>query len=559
MAFLDDNEIGEIPAIDFTEVDGVTYLEPSTPASGQLKLFPKDDHLLYIKDSTGTVTVLDTGTSGAPSDATYITQTPNGTLTNEQALSALATGILKSTTATGVLSIATAADLPSVLTTKGDVSTFSTVPARLAVGANNTVFVADSAATTGNKWTSALTGLTIDNSVIGGTTAAAATVTTLSAGTTATATPGNFYRDVNAGDSTNSVSVAIGNSGASQGYLLATYTNAAAAGAPSAGLSFQPRNNAGSALGVVLAGLTFTKTAAADTATASLLSTSGTLLLNASGQLVYTAAAIATAAIISGSNAGTVVTQFKNTQAVSASNTTGFNGSVNSTTQARTAWQIDGGLSDTTDATRTATVTLTTCASGSFATTATWVGRNFTNNGSITATLSDAVTAAVTNVVTIGHDSSGTPAANYGTGASIQGKSSTTAGQSMGDIQWIWTTATHASRKARGTLTAYDTAVRTCIQWEASGTAPMIGFLGTAPVVQATAWTQTYTTSSHTTANPTATSVVTTGAALASYGYTQAQADDIVTELNRLITDMANVKNNINAIIDDQQAYGLFG
>ena len=43
---------------------------------------------------------------GAPTSATYITQTPNGTLSAEQALSLLATGILKSTTATGVVSIA---------------------------------------------------------------------------------------------------------------------------------------------------------------------------------------------------------------------------------------------------------------------------------------------------------------------------------------------------------------------------------------------------------------------------------------------------------------------
>lgn len=48
------------------------------------------------------------GGSGAPVGATYIVQTPNATLTNEQALSALATGILKSTTATGVVSIAIA-------------------------------------------------------------------------------------------------------------------------------------------------------------------------------------------------------------------------------------------------------------------------------------------------------------------------------------------------------------------------------------------------------------------------------------------------------------------
>jgi len=43
---------------------------------------------------------------------TYITQTANATLSAEQALSALATGIVKVTTATGVLSTAIAADLP---------------------------------------------------------------------------------------------------------------------------------------------------------------------------------------------------------------------------------------------------------------------------------------------------------------------------------------------------------------------------------------------------------------------------------------------------------------
>lgn len=45
------------------------------------------------------------GTSGAPVAATYITQVPNGSLTNEQAMSTLATGLVKNTTVTGVQSI----------------------------------------------------------------------------------------------------------------------------------------------------------------------------------------------------------------------------------------------------------------------------------------------------------------------------------------------------------------------------------------------------------------------------------------------------------------------
>lgn len=46
--------------------------------------------------------------SGAPADAKYIVQTANGTLSAEQALSTLATGILKVTTTTGVISVAVA-------------------------------------------------------------------------------------------------------------------------------------------------------------------------------------------------------------------------------------------------------------------------------------------------------------------------------------------------------------------------------------------------------------------------------------------------------------------
>ncbi|HEY7120169.1 MAG TPA: hypothetical protein VH475_26510 [Tepidisphaeraceae bacterium] len=50
---------------------------------------------------------------GASPMASYVTQRPSNELTNEQALSTLPTGVLKSTTGTGLLSIATGNDLPS--------------------------------------------------------------------------------------------------------------------------------------------------------------------------------------------------------------------------------------------------------------------------------------------------------------------------------------------------------------------------------------------------------------------------------------------------------------
>ena len=54
---------------------------------------------------------------GAPTTGTYITQTPNASLSAEQALSLLGTGLLKNTTTTGILSIAVAADIPDLSAT----------------------------------------------------------------------------------------------------------------------------------------------------------------------------------------------------------------------------------------------------------------------------------------------------------------------------------------------------------------------------------------------------------------------------------------------------------
>jgi len=62
------------------------------------------------------------GGGGAPTTATYVTQTCDAGLSAEQCLSALGTGILKSTTGTGILSIAAGADLPAHQHAGGDVT-----------------------------------------------------------------------------------------------------------------------------------------------------------------------------------------------------------------------------------------------------------------------------------------------------------------------------------------------------------------------------------------------------------------------------------------------------
>lgn len=107
--------------------DGYSVYEeiaaPSSPASNTARLYARDKSgvtELFYKNDAGTERDLSSsGGSGAPTTATYITQTPDAGLSAEQALSALATGIVKNTTGTGVLSIATGADLPGMVASGG--------------------------------------------------------------------------------------------------------------------------------------------------------------------------------------------------------------------------------------------------------------------------------------------------------------------------------------------------------------------------------------------------------------------------------------------------------
>jgi len=82
------------------------------------------------------------GSGGAPTNATYITQTPHASLLNEQALSTLATGILKNQNGTGVLTIATLADFPATLkgwTDDGGVVRLTTVSDQVGIGTSSPV------------------------------------------------------------------------------------------------------------------------------------------------------------------------------------------------------------------------------------------------------------------------------------------------------------------------------------------------------------------------------------------------------------------------------------
>jgi hypothetical protein len=98
----------------------------------------------------------------------------------------------------------------------------------------------------------------------------------------------------------------------------------------------------------------------------------------------------------------------------------------------------------------------------------------------------DAGTTSILNTLTIGHNSSATPAAGFGSDIAWNLQSSTTADQLAAFIRTTWVTATHASRAARVRYFVADTGSRECLRLEASGSASMVGFQGSAAIVKPT-------------------------------------------------------------------------
>jgi len=82
-------------------LDGATYNHLAVGTPGQILAVGVDGASLYWIDNGG-------GGGGAPINASYITKTPNGTLTNEFPLSTMSTGLMKVTTGTGNLTTAVA-------------------------------------------------------------------------------------------------------------------------------------------------------------------------------------------------------------------------------------------------------------------------------------------------------------------------------------------------------------------------------------------------------------------------------------------------------------------
>lgn len=94
-------------ATSITTAGKYSVLAPNLTIRGRISACSSCATIISAWPAPGVVS-RSSGGNSAPLDATFITQTANSTLTNEQALSALATGVVKNTTTTGVLSIAVA-------------------------------------------------------------------------------------------------------------------------------------------------------------------------------------------------------------------------------------------------------------------------------------------------------------------------------------------------------------------------------------------------------------------------------------------------------------------
>lgn len=492
----------------------------------------------------------------APVDATYITQTPNATLTNEQALSLLATGLLKNTTGTGVLSIgvptidfASAAQgaladtslqpgdigvtvqswdadldtLAALAKIKGNLiagtgATWQALP----VGADGLALVADSLEATGLKWAAIVAGV---SSVFGRTGAVIAALNDYPA-SFITNTPAGGIASVDVQGALNELdtekaaitslaTVAFTGAYGDLSGLPTLGTMAAFNDAPSDGSTYGRNNGAWTS---VVAGVSsvFARTGAVVSAngdyTASQITNvpagniAGVTVQAAIDELDTEKAGLALSNLFTvrqdiraaGSSfaAGAYIPWITgdtlSTLYVGSTSTSATVKAIEAYAANQVAYLESKHTSNSYNTLQLLTnSTNGTCISAtSRATAAPGTAMYLESAGALTMYMEQKGTASLNAKLEmfriIRAPTSGTPAAGFGYYISFKGSSSTSYGQDMGRLSYEWATATHASRKARSVWSVYDTAEREGIRIEASGTAPMLGFYGTAAVAQQT-------------------------------------------------------------------------
>jgi hypothetical protein len=144
-------------------------------------------------------------------------------------------------------------------------------------------------------------------------------------------------------------------------------------------------------------------------------------------------------------------------------------------------------------------------------------------------------------------------AAGFGVGLPFWAETATDGtNQQQGLISTSWVDATNATRKAKMSLRAYDTAARIGIEIEADGSVAKLGFYGVATVVRPTALTTQLTTITHTAPTPDYAIQDFVDVSLGA-GWAFASHD----EANTTLSVIANLQTRVDELETKLQALGL--
>jgi hypothetical protein len=108
-----------------------------------------------------------------------------------------------------------------------------------------------------------------------------------------------------------------------------------------------------------------------------------------------------------------------------------------------------------------------------------------TASDALSVTVTDASTTTTPIVATFVHTSSAGPLAGFGSITKWRLKDSASVVDAA-NLTVTWVVSTDTSQTARAVLNVFDTSAREVLRGQASGSAPMIGFLGTAAAIQQT-------------------------------------------------------------------------